>query len=90
MVARGRDREPERTCIGCRQVRGKPALVRLVKAPDGSVAIDPTGSAPGRGAYVCRDQRCIDRALPRLPAALRAERMDVEQVRLDLSGRGAR
>jgi predicted RNA-binding protein YlxR (DUF448 family) len=52
-------RVPERTCVGCRTRRPKPDLVRIARAPDGSVGIDPTGSSPGRGAYVCRDRVCV-------------------------------
>ena len=50
-----------RTCVGCREVREKRQLVRLVRRPDGVVVVDRTGSAPGRGAYVCGDPRCVAR-----------------------------
>jgi predicted RNA-binding protein YlxR (DUF448 family) len=52
-------RVPERTCIGCRTKRPKGDLLRLVRRPDGRVGVDPSGSAPGRGAYVDRDRECI-------------------------------
>ena len=52
-------RTPARSCVACRTVRPKRELVRIVRRPDGSVALDPTGRAPGRGAYVCDDERCI-------------------------------
>lgn len=57
--------EPERTCIGCRQVRPRAELIRLVRRLDGVVRIARTGSEPGRGAYVCRDPRCLAEALKR-------------------------
>ena len=53
---------PSRTCVICRKARGKAELVRVVRAPDGPLSIDPTGRANGRGAYVCRDVDCLTRA----------------------------
>jgi len=57
-------REPLRTCIGCRQVRPKRALVRLVVI-DGQLLVDPSGGVPGRGAYCCRVESCMDEVLRR-------------------------
>ena len=42
-------REPRRTCVACRQVRGKRELVRLVRRQEGTVVVDERGQAPGRG-----------------------------------------
>ena len=63
---------PTRTCLGCRQRRAKRALVRLVRRPDGLVVVDATGG--GRGAYVCAEAECVERALKtgRLAHAFRA------------------
>jgi predicted RNA-binding protein YlxR (DUF448 family) len=58
-------REPERTCVGCRVKAGKAALVRVVRAQEGIPRIDPTGRAPGRGAYVHPSRDCLDQALRR-------------------------
>lgn len=58
-------REPQRTCIGCRQVRAKAELIRLVRRADGIVYVDRTGTAPGRGAYVCNQSGCVEEALKR-------------------------
>jgi len=57
-------------------VRRRSELVRLVRRPDGSVALDEAGTAPGRGAYVCPTESCLERARRRLAGALRAERID--------------
>jgi uncharacterized protein len=67
-------REPIRTCVGCREEGGKRGLVRLVRA-EGVVRADPTGRAPGRGAYLHRDQACLDQARRRhaLERALKAQ-----------------
>jgi predicted RNA-binding protein YlxR (DUF448 family) len=74
---------PERTCVGCRGRAPKASLLRFV-AREGHVAPDPTGSAPGRGAYVHRTGACIDRALARgaLDRALRTAGVHDELGRL--------
>ncbi|HOF94392.1 MAG TPA: YlxR family protein [Clostridia bacterium] len=54
---------PMRMCIGCRQMRPKRELVRVVRSGEGKISLDPTGRAPGRGAYLCRDGACLERAM---------------------------
>ena len=49
----------------CRTARDKRDLVRIVRSPDGRIALDATGRANGRGAYLCRDQACWTGALKR-------------------------
>jgi uncharacterized protein len=56
--------QPQRTCIGCRQVFGKDAVVRIVAGPTGAV-IDYREKLPGRAAYVCPRIDCIRKALSR-------------------------
>jgi hypothetical protein len=56
---------PIRTCVACRQEQPKRQLVRVVLTPSGSVVIDPTGKANGRGAYLCRSLHCWQRAIER-------------------------
>ncbi len=51
-----------RTCVACRQEAGKRSLVRFVRDASGVATIDPTGRAPGRGAYLHRDPSCIELA----------------------------
>jgi len=58
-------REPGRTCLGCRRVLPRRALVRLVRGDDGVVVADPRGSTAGRGAWVCPVEACLTRALQR-------------------------
>lgn len=58
-----RKREPLRMCLGCREMRPKKELIRLVGTSTGSVDIDPSGKRPGRGAYVCGKEACIERAI---------------------------
>ncbi|MDR3207678.1 MAG: YlxR family protein [Oscillospiraceae bacterium] len=53
---------PMRQCVGCRIMKPKRELVRVVHAPTGEVSLDFRGKLPGRGAYVCRDPACLARA----------------------------
>ncbi|MGI6567204.1 MAG: YlxR family protein [Firmicutes bacterium] len=54
---------PQRTCIGCRTVRPKRDLIRIVRTPAGEILLDPTGKQSGRGAYLCPDTACMEQAL---------------------------
>ena len=54
---------PMRMCVGCREMKPKKELLRVVKSPEGVVSIDTTGRKPGRGAYVCRSADCLKRAI---------------------------
>ena len=54
---------PARQCLGCREMKPKPELVRVVRSPEGTVSVDLRGKAPGRGAYVCRSAECLKKAL---------------------------
>ena len=53
---------PERQCMGCNEKKPKPDLLRVVRAPDGSVSLDFTGKKSGRGAYICRSVACLKKA----------------------------
>ncbi len=54
---------PMRMCIGCRQMRPKRELVRVVRSSEGHISFDPIGRAPGRGAYLCKNEACLERAM---------------------------
>lgn len=56
-------RIPLRQCLGCREMKPKAELVRVVRSPEGAVSLDLRGKAPGRGAYVCRSADCLKKAL---------------------------
>lgn len=56
-------KQPQRTCVGCRVVKSKRELVRIVRTPAGEVVLDATGKLAGRGAYVCRQKTCLLAAL---------------------------
>mgnify|MGYP001067404104 CR=1 FL=1 len=54
---------PQRTCIGCNQKKEKKELIRIVKNKQGQISIDKTGKMPGRGAYICDDIECLEKAI---------------------------
>lgn len=53
---------PMRQCVGCREMKPKKELIRVVKSPEGEVFLDFKGKKPGRGAYVCPDGACLKKA----------------------------
>lgn len=66
-------RRRPRRCVGCGEELSKAGLLRVVRSPNGTIAIDPTSKAPGRGAYLCRNAECVRLAKKRnaLSRALR-------------------
>ncbi len=53
--------KPSRQCAGCRTVKEKRELLRIIRAPEGEVRVDADGRQNGRGAYVCSDKNCLAR-----------------------------
>ena len=53
---------PQRQCVGCRTMKDKRELIRVVKSSEGGISLDTTGKKPGRGAYVCPNSECLKRA----------------------------
>lgn len=53
---------PLRQCLGCREMRPKKELIRVVRSPEGEISLDFKGKLPGRGAYVCPDMACLKKA----------------------------
>ena len=54
---------PMRQCLGCREQKAKKELIRVVRSPEGSIALDFRGKASGRGAYVCPKADCLNKAI---------------------------
>ncbi|MBE6994386.1 MAG: YlxR family protein [Ruminococcaceae bacterium] len=54
---------PMRQCVACREKKEKFALARVVRTPDGRVLYDARGKVSGRGAYICRDLKCLEKAV---------------------------
>ena len=53
---------PVRQCMGCNEHKPKAELLRVVRDPEGNTSLDFTGKKSGRGAYICRDVKCLQRA----------------------------
>jgi len=56
---------PNRMCVGCRQVKPKETLLRIVSTTDGSGYLDATHYTPGRGSYLCLSPDCLRSAQKR-------------------------
>ena len=54
---------PIRQCLGCREMKPKRELLRVVRSPEGEVSLDTRGKKPGRGAYVCPNADCLKKAI---------------------------
>ena len=53
---------PQRQCLGCREMKNKKDLIRVVRSPEGEISLDFKGKKPGRGAYVCPSAPCLAKA----------------------------
>jgi predicted RNA-binding protein YlxR (DUF448 family) len=54
---------PMRMCVGCQEMKPKKELIRIVRTPESSIEIDPTGKKAGRGAYICPQVVCLEQAV---------------------------
>ena len=54
-------KKPLRMCLGCREMKLKKVLIRVVKDQNGEISIDTTGKKAGRGAYICNDITCFQK-----------------------------
>lgn len=57
-----KSKTPLRQCTGCREMKNKKELMRVIRTPDGEICLDCTGRANGRGAYLCKSSECFTRA----------------------------
>lgn len=84
---------PMRQCMGCNEHKPKIELLRVVRSPDGDTLLDFTGKKSGRGAYVCRDVKCLQRARKskRLERVLECSISDeiYDRMEQELEGYGA-
>ena len=53
---------PQRMCVGCREMREKCQLIRIVRTAEGDAVLDRTGKMSGRGAYLCPESECLTKA----------------------------
>ncbi len=54
---------PMRMCSGCREMKPKMELIRVVRTPEGKILIDNSGKVSGRGAYVCKNEECFNKSV---------------------------
>ena len=54
---------PLRQCIGCNEMREKKEMLRILKTADGEIVLDTTGKLNGRGAYLCKNDECLKKAI---------------------------
>jgi len=83
---------PQRSCVGCNTVRPKSELIRIIRTAEGEILYDPTGRMNGRGAYLCNDTACLDKAVKRrsLERSLKSEISDeiIEKIRKEMQNAG--
>lgn len=53
---------PQRQCVGCREMRAKREMLRVIRTPEEEVVLDATGKKNGRGAYLCQSLDCLKKA----------------------------
>lgn len=72
-----KNKVPQRKCIGCNESKPKKELIRIVKTPEGEMLVDDTGRVNGRGAYICNDPECLQKAI-KTKGLNRAFKMNVD------------
>ena len=56
-------KKPARTCVACAEQKDKKELLRIVRTPEGNIEADLTGKKNGRGAYICKSEECLNKAI---------------------------
>ena len=56
-------KKPARRCMGCNESKEKNELLRIVKSKEGIIEVDLTGKKNGRGAYICKNEQCLDKVI---------------------------
>lgn len=77
---------PKRTCIGCNEVKLKKELIRVVKNKENQIFMDKTGKANGRGAYLCNNVECLEKAIKSKRLERTFEMQIDEKIYEDLRG----
>ncbi len=78
-------KNPMRMCVGCREMKEKRDLIRVVRTPEGEIQLDHTGKKSGRGAYLCRKPECMNKALRQRQLERQLEVSMTEDVRQALT-----
>ena len=79
-------KKPQRTCLGCREVKNQSEMIRFVQSPDNDIIADLKGRLPGRGAYLCFDKTCFQQAVKKkqFDRAFRTDCGLIDPAQLDL------
>ena len=56
-------KQPQRRCTACNEQKDKKDLLRIVKSKEGIIEVDETGKKNGRGAYICRNEECLNKLI---------------------------
>ena len=59
----GKRKSPQRQCVGCGEMKNKKDMLRILKTAEGDIILDATGKKNGRGAYLCFDRACFEKAV---------------------------
>ena len=54
---------PMRQCTGCREMKSKKEMLRVLKTAEDEIVLDATGKKNGRGAYLCFSKECLEKAM---------------------------
>ena len=73
-------KKPERTCMACNEQKEKQELLRIVRSKDGIIEVDLTGKKSGRGAYICKSEKCLDKIIK----SKRLERVFEKEISTEL------
>lgn len=73
-------KKPARTCMACNEQKEKQELLRIVKSKEGIIEIDLTGKKSGRGAYICKNEECLDKVIK----SKRLERVFEKEISAEL------
>ena len=83
-------KKPQRTCMGCNSKKDKNELIRIVKNNKNEITVDKTGKLEGRGAYICNNMECLEKAIKsrRIERAIEAKISDeiFEQLKSLING----
>ncbi len=73
-------KKPLRTCMACNEQKEKQELLRIVKSKEGIIEPDLTGKKNGRGAYICKNEECLNKIIK----SKRLERIFEKEISLEL------
>lgn len=60
---KAKNKIPMRQCTGCREMKNKKEMIRVLKTPEETIVLDATGKKNGRGAYICFSKECLEKAM---------------------------